>query len=266
MSKDKPARISTHMGTLTADTITVRGHDLVDGLMGRIDVAALFYLEVTGRLPTETENALLNAMIVSIAEHGMMPSVIAARLTLMGAPESFQGAVASGLLGAGDVFVGPAGNVARLLQVEAQAFEGSDADKAAGVVESYQAAGRRIPGLGHPHHPVDPRSEKLLAMQRELGAPRAHTDLMLEVHRLACERRGRHLTFNAVAAVGAIASDIGIDWRAVRGIGLVARTVGLIGHVFEELNQPSAQAIWDLVQDNSDYSDPEPAGSPDNSR
>src|SRR5690606_2220325 len=107
------------------------------------------------------------------------------------------------------------------------------------IVDMYEHAGRRIPGLGHPHHPVDPRSEKLLAMQRELDAPRAHTDLMLAIHKAACDRRGRHLTFNAVAAVGAIASDIGLDWRAVRGIGLVARTIGLIGHVFEELNRPS---------------------------
>lgn len=256
-SSKKSSRIDTSMGTLTADTITVRGHNLVDELMGRIDTASLFFLEVTGRLPTETENTLLNAMIVSIAEHGMMPSVIAARLTIMGAPELFQGAVASGLLGAGDVFVGPTSNVARLLQVEAKAFEGSDAEKAEQLVDQYEKAKRRIPGLGHPHHPIDPRSEKLLAMQRELVAKRAYTDLMLEVHRVACERRGKHLTFNAVAAVGAIASDIGLDWRVVRGIGLIARTVGLIGHVFEELNKPSAQVIWDLVQDNAAYSDPQ---------
>lgn len=253
---NKPSRIRTSMGTLTADTITVRGHDLVDGLMGRIDVAALFFLEVTGRLPTEAENMLLNAMIVAIAEHGMMPSVIAARLTIMGAPESFQGAVASGLLGAGDVFVGPTSNVARLLQVEAREFSGTSAEIAAQIVEKYEAAKRRIPGLGHPHHPIDPRSEKLLAMQRELYVPRIYTDLMLEVHKAACAKRGRHLTFNAVAAVGCIASDIGLDWRVVRGIGLIARTVGLIGHVFEEMNTPSAQTIWDLVQDHADYTDP----------
>ncbi|APH73486.1 citryl-CoA lyase [Aquibium oceanicum] len=259
MSPRPQPRIETSMGTLTVDTITVRGRNLVDDLMGNIDAASLFFLEVTGRLPEEAENKLLNAMIVAIAEHGMMPSVIAARLTIFGAPESFQGAVASGLLGAGDVFVGPTSNVARILQVEAAEFEGSPAEKAEKIVDKYQQQGRRIPGLGHPHHPVDPRSEKLLAMQRELGAPRAHTDLMLAIHKAACDRRGKHLTFNAVAAVGAIASDIGIDWRAVRGIGLVARTIGLIGHVFEELNRPSAQAIWNLVEENSDYSDPQGA-------
>ncbi len=249
-------RIKTSMGTLTENTITVRGKDLVNDLMGRIDTAALLFLEVTGRLPSDIENALLNAMIVSIAEHGMMPSVIAARLTLMGAPESFQGAVASGLLGAGDVFVGPTSNVARMLQVEAKEFRGGDSEIAESLVALYASRKQRMPGLGHPHHSIDPRSEKLLEMQSALGAPQKYTKLMLEVQKIASKRLGRHLTFNAVAAVGSIASDIGFDWRAVRGIGLVARTIGLIGHVFEEITTPSAQVIWDLVHDNADYSHP----------
>lgn len=248
-------KIRTQIGTLTADTITICGLDLVGDLIGRIDIGQLFYLEVTGKIPDAAQSRMLNALMVAIAEHGMMPSVIAARLTLMGAPESFQGAVASGLLGAGDVFVGPAGNVARMLQ-EAAAPEGEDAARAARIVDSYFNRKLRLPGLGHPHHDVDPRSQRLMALQEELGLPHRYADLMLEVHRIACERAGRHLTFNAVAAVGAIASDLGIDWRAVRGIGLVARVVGLVGHVFEEIKRPSAGVIWDLVQDQTEYRDP----------
>jgi citrate synthase len=253
-----PSRINTQMATLSVDTITVRGHNLVDELIGKIGVADLFFLEVTGKLPKTSESILINAMIVAIAEHGMMPSVIAARLTLLGAPESFQGAVASGLLGAGDTFVGPSSNVAKMLQVEAAAFEGDVEARARQVVESYATSKRRLPGLGQPHHPVDPRTEKLFAMQKELGVGTANTELMLTIHRLACERLGRPLTLNAVAAIGAICSDIGLDWRAVRGIGLIARTVGLIGHVMEELRNPQANTIWDLVQAATDYSDPLP--------
>ncbi|MEX0954987.1 MAG: citryl-CoA lyase [Rhizobiaceae bacterium] len=257
MRERKEPIVRTRIATLTEDTITVRGHDLVGELMGKIDIAALYYLEVTGRLPDETQNALLNAMMVAIAEHGMMPSVIAARLTLLGAPESFQGAVASGLLGAGDVFVGPTSNVARMLQSEVAGIDGGEEEKARAIVERYLALGRRIPGLGHPHHRVDPRSEKLLTMQRELNAPEGHARQMIAIQKAAIEASGRHLTFNAVAAVGAIASDIGIDWKAVRGIGLVARCVGLVGHLVEEMAQPSAQAIWDLVHEHTEYSDPQ---------
>jgi citrate synthase len=253
-------RIRTSVATATADTITVRGHDLVGELIGKVDVGALLYLQIVGRLPTSAEAQLINAMIVAVAEHGLTPSAIAARLTLHGAPESLQGAVAAGLLGVGDVFLGPAGNVAHLLQVEAAAYDGDDAARAEKLVAAYFSAKRRIPGLGHPQHEVDPRAERLMAMQRELAVPRRHAELMEAIHRRACERRGKHLTFNAVAAIGAIASDLGVDWRAVRGIGLVARTVGLVGHLLEEMDQPAGGAIWRLVEENADYGDPTQSG------
>jgi citrate synthase len=257
MSIKTDLRINTQMATLNADTITVRGHNLVDDLIGKIDIADLFFLEVTGQLPTEAQSKLINAMVVAIAEHGMMPSVIAARLTLLGAPESLQGAVASGLLGAGDNFVGPASNVAKMLQVEAAQFSGSLEEKALQVVELYAVDKRKLPGLGQPHHSVDPRTVKLFAMQKELSVGTANTQLMTLIHRIAIERLGRPLTLNATAAIGAICSDIGLDWRAVRGIGLIARTVGLIGHIMEEMRSPQAKTIWDLVQQSTHYSNPQ---------
>jgi citrate synthase len=256
MTNDLAGRIVTSVAAATADTITVRGHDLVGELIGKVDVGALLYLQIVGRLPLAAEAQLMNAMIVAVAEHGLTPSAITARLTLYGAPESFQGAVAAGLLGVGDVILGPSGNVAHLLQVEAAAYDGDDDSRAEKIVEGYFSAKRRIPGLGHPQHEVDPRAERLLAMQRELGGPRRHSDLMEAIHRRACARRGKHLTFNAVAAIGAIASDLGIDWRAVRGIGLVARAVGLVGHLLEEMDHPAGGTIWRLVEENADYSDP----------
>lgn len=253
----KPSKIETQMATLTVDTITVRGLDLTDQIIGQMDVGAFFFLEVVGRKSTPAEAQLVNALIVSIAEHGMMPSVIAARLTYLGAPESLQGAVASGLLGAGDIYVGPAGNVAKMLQVEAPEIPGSVEEKAQALVEKYLSAKRRIPGLGQPHHPVDPRCTKLFALQENLGVPRENAVLMQEIHKVAIARLGRPLTLNAVAAVGSIASDIGLDWRAVRGIGLVGRTVGLVGHLLEEMRRPSANAIWELVQEKTSYSNPD---------
>jgi len=255
MSKNISGVIPTHIATATADTITVRGYDLAEDLMGQINIGDLFFLEVVGRRPNASESALLNAMMVANSEHGMMPGVIAARMTLLGAPESLQGAVASGLLGVGDTFVGASSNVARLLQVDAAKVQGSPLDVARTIVQAHVAERRRIPGLGHPHHPVDPRAEKLLAMQRELGIQDRYVRLMLLIRDEACELLGKHLTFNAVAAIGAVASDLGIDWRAVRGIGLVARTVSLVGHLLEEMKEPSASMMSELVQDNTVYSE-----------
>ena len=256
MSKATPSRITSAISTMTVDSITVRGHDLARDMMGKMDAGELFYLLVTGNMPDPAQATLINAMIVSVAEHGLMPSVIAARLTLLGAPESLQGAVASGLLGVGDTFVGPAGNVARMLQEEAAGLECDDGERAQRIVARYFGEKKRIPGLGHPHHPVDPRTERLFALQQELGAPSRNAELMKVIHVEACRAGGRHLSINATAAIGSIASDIGIDWRAVRGIGLVARTIGLVGHLLEEIRNPAATAIWEAVQDQTDYTGP----------
>jgi citrate synthase len=125
------------------------------------------------------------------------------------------------------------------------------------IVELYKSTKRKLPGLGQPHHSVDPRTVKLFAMQKQLKIDTSNTELMEVIHRIAIERLGRPLTLNATAAIGAICSDIGLDWRAVRGIGLIARTVGLIGHVMEEMRSPQANTIWDLVQQATHYSDPQ---------
>jgi len=257
MTKSKYGPIRSDIASMEDDTISVRGYDLSSDLMGNIDAAALYYLEVTGKLPNPAENTLINAMIVAIAEHGMMPSVIASRMTIMGAPESFQGAVAAGLLGAGDVFVGPTSNVAHLLQVESKTFKGNHEEKAAAIVARYAEQKKFIPGLGHPHHIIDPRAEKLLELQTELGIKNDYSRLMLAIQKASIDRLGKHLTFNAVAAIGSIASDIGLAWQAVRGIGLIARTIGLIGHVLEEIEQPAAPSIWEVVLNKTESTDPD---------
>ncbi|MCO5066319.1 MAG: citryl-CoA lyase [Rhizobiaceae bacterium] len=255
---NSPARehISTDIATLNEEKITVRGLDVARDMMGKMDAGQLFYFLVVGRRPDPKQSTLINAMIVSVAEHGMMPSTIAARLTLLGAPESFQGAVASGLLGVGDVFVGTTSNVARLLKIEAAEIEGDDEQRARVIVERYLGTKRRIPGLGHPHHPVDPRAERLFALQEEIGAPTDYARLMRAIHSEACRYRGSHITLNGSAAIGSVALDIGIDWRAVRGIGVVARSIGLVGHILEELNQPAATDIWKMVEDKTIYTGP----------
>ena len=104
------------MGWSTADRIVVRGHDLVEEVIGKVSLGDFAFLELKGRLPTKQESIVFNAITVTLVEHGMTPSAIAARLTYFGAPESLQGAVAAGLLGMGDRFGGSAEDAARMLQ------------------------------------------------------------------------------------------------------------------------------------------------------
>src|SRR3954451_21086302 len=138
--------LRTGIGHSDADSITVMGRDLASELLGKVSFTELAFLLVQRRMPARGEARVLDAVLVSLAAHGLTPTVLAARLTHTGAPESLQGAVAAGLLGAGSVFLGVVEDTARFLDEI-----GEDVD--AGVTQAL-AAGRRIPGLGHPIHKV----------------------------------------------------------------------------------------------------------------
>jgi citrate synthase len=184
----------------------------------------------------------------------MTPSTIAARLTYLGAPEALQAAVAAGLLGMGDRFGGPAEEVARMLQ-EALKDAGEDADlrtPAEGIVARQVEAKRPIPGLGHPiHKPVDPRTPRLFEVAAANGFSGRYVELIQVVAGEASRVLGRELTVNATGAIGAIASELGFPWQICRGLAVMARAVGLVGHLQEEQADPLAGEIWARVEDES---------------
>ena len=234
-----------------ADAITVKGFDLPNDLMGKVDLGDMAFLELMDRLPNEHESVVFNAMLVSLVEHGMTPSSLATRLTLAGAPEALQGAVAAGLLGLGSVFVGSIEDAAHLLQAEVGAAESTDLRSvAARVVSDYRISDRILPGLGHPvHKPVDPRSVRLFGLAAEHGLSGPHVELMQLLSEEAERAYARSLPVNATGAIGAIASEIGLPWQVSRGLGIMARAVGLVGHVVEELRNPMALEVWQRTEE-----------------
>ncbi|WP_376095727.1 citryl-CoA lyase [Roseomonas sp. CCTCC AB2023176] len=235
-------RLRSAMGLSTPDRVVVRGQDLVRDVMGRLDLGAFAFLEIWGREPTPGEAVVFNACLATLVEHGMTPQAMAARLTYLGAPESIQGAVAAGLLGLGSRFGGGAEAAARMLQDAVR--EGADA---AGIVGRFRAARQPIPGLGHPiHKPEDPRTPRLFAIAREHGLDGTHAGLMREVAAEAAKERP--LPLNATGALGAVLSDLGLDWRLCRGIAVIGRAVGLVGHIAEELRDPIARTLWERTE------------------
>jgi citrate synthase len=223
--KSKP--IKSELAWSTPEKIVVRGKDLPNEILGHLNLGDMAFLELVGRVPNEKESKLFNAMAVTLVEHGMTPSAIAARMTYLGAPESPQAAVAAGLLGLGSVFVGSMEGVAKMLS------ENADIDSM-----------KRVPGLGHPiHKPVDPRTVRLFEIARETGFYGKYCKRMEEIG------KQRKLVVNATGAIGALACELGIDWRAVRGIGVMARAIGLVGHILEEAKQPMALELWERAED-----------------
>ncbi len=156
----------SHISQAYPDRVEVRGRDLCGDLMGRLSFTEYFHLLLTGREPTEDQRFFLDLLLISIAEHGMMPTNVAARMTLAADPGSLQGALAAGILGAGPVILGTSESCARLLE-EARA---SGRDAARDRRGDSRAPAGKVPGFGHPvHKPVDPRAERILELADERG-------------------------------------------------------------------------------------------------
>ena len=246
--------LCTDIGGADADSITVRGRDLANDLMGRVTFTELTFLLVQGRAPTAQETVLLDAVLVSLAEHGLTPTVLAARLTYTGAPESLQGAVASGLLGAGTVFLGVVEDTAVFLEsvIAAAGPDAGDealARAAADAVGAQAAAGRRIPGIGHPVHKVeDPRTARIYAIAADQGleGPCLRTlRLVADAHR---DSTGKALPINGAGVAGAALADLGFPARIVRGLALLARTAGLVAHLEEEMTHSLGMPLFRDVE------------------
>src|SRR5919106_638168 len=230
------------IGRSTPDSITVRGRNLATDLMGQVSFSELAFLLTAGRMPSPGETRLFDAALVALADHGLTPSVLAARLTWTGATESLQGAVAAGLLGAGNVFLGVVDDTALFLAAIL-------ADPTDGAVErAVQAeidAGRRIPGLGHPVHKVeDPRTPRLYGIAEEAQIPIPHLTVLRTVAEVHAAATGKALPINGAGVAGAAFADLGLPPAIIRGFALLARTAGLVGHLAEEMEHPIGRQLW----------------------
>jgi citrate synthase len=238
------AESKTHISRAYADRVEVRGRDLTSDLMGRVGFTEYFHLLLTGREPTDEQRFFLDLLLVSIAEHGLMPSNVAARLTLAADPGSLQGAVAAGILGAGSVVLGASEECARLLE------QGGDPMIIARAIHD---AGGKVPGFGHPvHKPVDPRAERILALADERGVSRIHVALARGLRDAVAEVWSKPLPMNVAMPIAAVMLDLGYSSAVVKAVPILARTAGLLAHLAEEREQPLgfrlARAAEDVVE------------------
>ena len=239
--------ISTDIAWSAPDSITAFGRDLPNDILGQVSFGDMAFLEITQRIPNANESRMFNAMLVTLVEHGLTPSTIAARLTYLGAPEAMQAAVAAGLSGLGSVFVGSTEGAARMLY-EAMPTPDPAADfgeLAETIVQKFAEERTILPGIGHPFHkPIDPRTPRLIQLATETGFDGPYVALVQQVAATAERKKGKSLPVNATGVLGALCCEMGFDWRVCRGIGVMARAVGLVGHILEEARNPIARQIW----------------------
>jgi citrate synthase len=209
--------------------------------MGRLSFTEYFHLLLTGSEPTEDQRFFLDLLLVAIAEHGMMPTNVAARMTLAADPRSLQGAVAAGILGCGPVILGTSEECAALLEAaHEQVAAGGEGEKVAEeTARRIQAAGARMPGFGHPvHHPVDPRAERILELADAQGVSGSYVLLCRQFGEAATKAWGKPLTMNVAMPIAAVMLDLGFPSASVKAVPILARTAGLLAHLNEERDDP----------------------------
>ena len=231
----------SHISQAYADRVEVRGRDLTGDLMGRLSLTEYFHLLLTGRESTDEETFFLDLLLVAVAEHGMMPTNVAARMTLAADPDSLQGAVAAGILGCGPVILGTSEECARLLE-EAQEKVTAGAAPAAvagDLARALHTSGQRVPGFGHPlHRPLDPRGERILELADARGVSGPHVLLARCLRDAVAEAWGRPLTMNVSLPIAAVMLDLGFPSSVVKAVPILARTAGLLAHLAEEQQHP----------------------------
>jgi citrate synthase len=245
MAERMKARAATAICGFDRDRIMIRGRNLVDDIMGKYSFTELLILQALGREATPLQSRVVDAVLVTIMEHGLVPSAVVARLTHGGAPESFQGAIAAGLLGVGDRYAGTASACGAILERIVAAPVSERQAKALDEVAACRRMRQQVPGFGHPvHDNGDPRVARLLDIAKEAGAGGSFINALDLLADSVRTELAKPLVTNVSAAIAAVLGEAEIPARMMRGIILTARCAGLVGHLLEEMDNPVADDMW----------------------
>jgi citrate synthase len=242
----------TNIAKSTPEGVTIRGKDLVNDLIGHASFTEITYFLCSGAMPTPPQTRVLDACLVTLVEHGWTPSSLIARIMADSIPDDSQIAIAAGLLSLGPIYAGTSEACAKLLKL------GVDAANqdwfCTETVKDYRSRKQALPGFGHPlHKPDDPRTQRLFEIAEEAGFNGNYVALLRNLGGAVDASFGKHITINATGAIGALLLEIGLEPGVMRGLAVVSRASGLIGHVMEEKQTHAARALWGFAEHSIPY-------------
>jgi citrate synthase len=247
----EPFHWRTGISYKTKDKIVVRGYDLND-LTGNIGFAEMAYLVWRGELPPPSHGRMLDAILVSMAEHAFSPSSAASRFIASGGVPLHVG-VAGGMLAIGSLH-GTADRPAALFRDAVDRMQRehlTEREAARRVAGDARRSGQRLPGFHHPQHIRDPRTVRLLDLSDGWGVSGTYVAMARAIEAATEEFWGRRIFLNGPGTVGAICLDMGFDVELIKGVFLLARTVSLVAHTDEESRREKGwrgSANADIVQ------------------
>ena len=235
----------TALATSDETNLWISGYD-IESLMRRGSFVDTIFLLQRGRLPSSGERKLLDAILVSVADHGSgAPSCAAARLVASGNRQSLSAAVAAGVLAIGDEH-GGAGSLC--MEVIADGLELSKRESisieaaAHKIWDQARTAGRRVPGLGHRVHSTDPRVSVLFDMEREAGVPTEGAQVLRALEAISL-KMPKPIPINVDGALAAVLYDLGFPPAAGKLMFIIGRVAGLAAEVAEEYTRERPMRI-----------------------
>lgn len=235
-----------------SDAIHIREKSLVDELIGQVSFSALTYFAITGNEAGVRETKIMDAVLVTLMEHGLTPSAIAARMVYSSSPESVQAGVSAGLLAVGTVFVGTMEGCANLIDE----ILNSDnmRQTARDIAQRHRKDKLPLPGFGHPFHkPDDPRTPKLFEVAHSVDVEGKHIAALELLSEEVDAVYERHLTINATGAIAALLGEIAMPSEIARGIAVISRAAGLVAHIAEEQRYPAMKTMWETAEASVPY-------------
>ena len=254
---EMPDKPYTQIGTPTSDTerFLMRGRDVLTEVLGEKSFSETFYLLVTGRELPSNHTRTFDACMVILMDHGITPTALVARMVHDSLPEDVQMPMIAGAMMVGNKFAGTMAGAGALYQ-EGANYEGDKDEWADGVVKHFREQKKFIPGYGHPYYfPTDPRADRMFEIALEGGVGGKYIELAKTLGKQIEKSRGKPLTLNITGALGAILNEIDFPVEVMRSVAAVGRAAGLIGHIYEEMNNPIAPAVVDFIN-NIEYRDP----------
>ncbi len=238
----------TEITRVEPNKLVTRGYDQTK-LIGQVSFSDAIYLLLRGDLPTEPQSKIFNAILVACLDHGITPpSTLAARVSASGGA-TVPAAIAAGLLAIGDHHGGaiePAMNI--LVEMHRRWKGGEDLEEVAqDIYRRFRSMGKRIPGLGHRFHDVDPRGVALLKQADELGFAGEFVECEKTLQKVVSEELGRDLPINVDGGIAPIALELGFDPRVGNAFFIIGRIGGITAHVYEEKtkNRPM-RMMWSM--------------------